>query len=34
MTGGQAIVQSLLGHRVDTVFAIPGVQTYHLFDAL
>jgi acetolactate synthase-1/2/3 large subunit len=33
MTGGEAIVQSLLAHRVDTVFAIPGVQTYHLFDA-
>ena len=33
MTGGEAIVQSLLAHGVDTVFAIPGVQTYHLFDA-
>jgi acetolactate synthase-1/2/3 large subunit len=33
MTGGDAIVQSLLLHGVDTVFAIPGVQTYHLFDA-
>ena len=33
MTGGEAIVQSLLLHGVDTVFAIPGVQTYHLFDA-
>ena len=33
MTGGDAIVQSLLAHAVDTVFAIPGVQTYHLFDA-
>jgi len=34
MTGGDAIVQSLLVHGVDTVFGIPGVQTYHLFDAL
>ncbi len=34
MTGGEAIVESLLLHGVDTVFAIPGVQTYHLFDAL
>jgi acetolactate synthase-1/2/3 large subunit len=33
MTGGDAIVQSLLLHEVDTVFGIPGVQTYHLFDA-
>jgi acetolactate synthase-1/2/3 large subunit len=33
MTGGEAIVQSLLLHGVDTVFGIPGVQTYHLFDA-
>jgi acetolactate synthase-1/2/3 large subunit len=33
MTGAEAIVQSLLLHRVDAVFAIPGVQTYHLFDA-
>lgn len=34
MTGGEAIVQSLLRHGVDTVFGIPGVQTYALFDAL
>jgi acetolactate synthase-1/2/3 large subunit len=33
MTGGDAIVQSLLLHGVDTVFGIPGVQTYALFDA-
>lgn len=34
MTGGEAIVHSLLGHGVDTLFGIPGVQTYGLFDAL
>lgn len=34
MNGGDAIVQSLLHHGVDTVFGIPGVQTYALFDAL
>jgi acetolactate synthase-1/2/3 large subunit len=34
MTGGDAIVAALLAHRVDTVFGIPGVQTYGLFDAL
>ena len=33
MTGGDAIVHALLKHGVDTVFGIPGVQTYHLFDA-
>ena len=33
MNGGEAIVQSLLLHGVDTVFGIPGVQTYALFDA-
>jgi acetolactate synthase I/II/III large subunit len=34
MTGGDAIVAALLAHRVDTMFGIPGVQTYGLFDAL
>jgi acetolactate synthase-1/2/3 large subunit len=34
MTGGEAIVRSLLQHGVDTVFGIPGAQTYGLFDAL
>jgi acetolactate synthase-1/2/3 large subunit len=34
MTGGEAIVDTLLRHGVDTVFGLPGVQTYGLFDAL
>ncbi len=34
MTGGEAIVDSLLRHGVDTLFGLPGVQTYGLFDAL
>jgi len=34
MTGGDALVQSLIQHGVDTLFGIPGVQTYSLFDAL
>ena len=34
MTGGDAIVRSLLRHGVDTLFGLPGVQTYALFDAL
>jgi len=34
LTGGQAIVEQLLRHGVDTVFGLPGAQTYGLFDAL
>lgn len=34
MTGGEAIVRSLLSQGVDTLFGLPGVQTYGLFDAL
>ncbi|HTR87395.1 MAG TPA: thiamine pyrophosphate-dependent enzyme [Reyranella sp.] len=33
MTGGDAIVDSLLRHGIDTIFGIPGVQMYGLFDA-
>jgi acetolactate synthase-1/2/3 large subunit len=33
MTGGEAIVDGLLRHGIDTVFGLPGVQTYGLFDA-
>jgi len=33
MTGGEAIVQGLLDHGVDTVFGLPGAQVYGLFDA-
>ena len=32
MTGGEAIVAELVRHGVDTVFGLPGVQTYALFD--
>ncbi|MEM7544594.1 MAG: thiamine pyrophosphate-dependent enzyme [Pseudomonadota bacterium] len=34
MTGGEAITTALSEHGVDTVFALPGVQTYPLMDAL
>ena len=34
LTGGEAIVRGLVDHGVDTVFALPGVQTYGLIDAL
>jgi acetolactate synthase I/II/III large subunit len=33
-TTGEALVDGLLAHDVDTVFGIPGVQTYPLYDAL
>jgi hypothetical protein len=33
MTGGEAIVDGLLRHGIDTIFGLPGVQTYGLFDA-
>src|SRR6201986_5448472 len=33
MTGGEAIVSGLVAHGVDTVFGLPGAQTYGLFDA-
>jgi len=33
MTGGDAIVRSLVAHGVDTVFALAGVQIYGLFDS-
>ncbi len=34
MTGGQALVQSLIAHGVDTIFGLPGVQLDDTFDAL
>jgi acetolactate synthase-1/2/3 large subunit len=33
MTGGGAIVSSLVAHGVNTVFGLPGAQIYGLFDA-
>jgi acetolactate synthase-1/2/3 large subunit len=32
-TGGEAIVNGLVAHGVDTVFGLPGAQIYGLFDA-
>ena len=34
VTGGEAIVHSLLQHGIDTLFALPGVQNDYLFNAL
>src|SRR3954451_20929737 len=34
MTTAEAIVASLIAHGSDTIYALPGVQNDHLFDAL
>ena len=34
MTGGDAMIQAVIRHGVDTVFCLPGVQTYPIMDAL
>ncbi len=34
MKGGRALMDSVLNHGVDTIFGIPGGQTYELFDAI
>lgn len=34
MTGGQALVKSLVREGVRVIFGIPGVQLYHVMDAL
>ena len=34
MTGGRAVVESVKRNGVDTVFALPGIQMDHLFNAL
>lgn len=34
MSGGEALVRAVLRHGVDTVFGLPGVQTYPIMDAL
>jgi acetolactate synthase-1/2/3 large subunit len=34
MSGGEAVVRALQANGIDTIFGIPGVQIYPLFDAL
>ena len=34
MTGGQALIRSLISEGLDTVFALPGIQMMRAFDAL
>ena len=34
MSGGDAVVRSLLGHGISTIYCLPGVQSDHLFNAI
>jgi acetolactate synthase-1/2/3 large subunit len=34
MTGGEAIIKSVIANGVDTIFGIPGAQIYPLFDGI
>ncbi len=34
MTGGEAIIESVVANGVDTIFGIPGAQIYPLFDGI
>jgi acetolactate synthase-1/2/3 large subunit len=34
VTAGQAIIETLVNQQVSNIFGIPGVHTYHLFDAI
>ena len=34
MTGGEAMVRAAAANGMDTMFGLPGVQTYPLFDAV
>jgi acetolactate synthase-1/2/3 large subunit len=34
MTTAEATVEAMIGHGIDTIYALPGVQNDHLFEAL
>src|SRR5262245_57621658 len=34
MSGGDAVVRSILAHGISTIYALPGVQSDHLFNAM
>ena len=34
MSGGGAVVRSILGHGISTIYCLPGVQSDHLFNAM
>ena len=33
-TGGEALLQGLLSHGIDTIFGLPGVQNDHFYNAV
>src|ERR1700760_1225776 len=34
MSGGDAVISSLLAHDISTIYGLPGVQSDHLFNAM
>src|SRR4030081_4050162 len=34
MSGGDAVVRSIMAHGVSTIYCLPGVQSDHLFNAM
>ena len=34
MSGGDAVVRSLIAHGISSLYCLPGVQSDHLFNAL
>jgi acetolactate synthase-1/2/3 large subunit len=34
MSGGDAVIRSIIGHGVSTIYCLPGVQSDHLFNAM
>src|SRR5438445_759365 len=34
MSGGDAVIRSLIGHGISTIYCLPGVQSDHLFNAM
>src|ERR1044071_4809778 len=34
MSGGDAVVRSLLNHGISSIYCLPGVQSDHLFNAM
>src|SRR6266508_6684001 len=34
MSGGDAVVRSILGHGISTIYCLPGIQSDHLFNAM
>src|SRR3954469_1815655 len=34
MSGGDAVIRSLIGHGIKTIYCLPGVQSDHLFNAM